>query len=425
MATALWILNFLITFIAPILAGPQTNAVYFTKYYSEPVLSSIEKAYGSNLVSFSSDEDVINNESIYHRYFFHSDDEPIPKIRGIGRVVNIYFYINTDQQLIYEEGIAEILSTYDVIFVESMEDLKYLLDQINPVLVKLADKSKYVPLIRILKRSDDIYNKITSLVRRIDGELPFKEYVLEALPIFKTKALTIEPKDCVENVAVIFESAVHPTLELCIRNVMYYLKRGWSLIVYHSKENEYFIKHALKDLQNVEYRIPENPIYSVAEYNKYMLRSDFYKSLNAKKVLIFQTDSIMLKEGMQEFMKYDYAGAPWAWYGMAGNGGFSLRSVDVMIQACIEGEDGINVRGNEDVYFSNFVAKKYNLIPYQEAYKFSREHRVSEFDFMSAEKNKFDGHLALHQTWLALNPELMRKILNHSLKELKATLQTE
>lgn len=364
-----------------------------------------------------------NSDSTTIRYFFHADNKIVPEIMAPGAKVNIYFYKTS--QLQDDPFLDEIenLSSFDLVFTDSMEDLQKFLEKATPFLTKLASESKYVPLIRILKPTDNFEQKVDGIVRRIEAEIPFKEYILEALPVFKTKSISIEPRVSVdsgtssENVAVIFESAVHPALELCVRNVMYYLESNWSLIIYHSRENEMFIKSALSDLKNVEYRIPQNQIYSVAEYNQYMLNPDFYQSLNAKKVLIFQTDSLMLKGGIDQFMKYDYAGAPWPWLNKAGNGGFSLRTVDVMLEACLKITSAVSE--NEDLYFSDFVGSHHKLIPFQEAYTFSREFQVTDLDHMSIEGGKFDGHMALHQAWLKNNPMAVRYILNFSLNELK------
>ena len=58
----------------------------------------------------------------------------------------------------------------------------------------------------------------------------------------------------------------------------------------------------------------------------------------------------------ESFMKYDYVGAPWPWFSASGNGGFNLRSVDVMMKACLAGCEN----GNEDVGFSKFVLGNHN-----------------------------------------------------------------
>mgnify|MGYP006352443503 FL=1 len=123
---------------------------------------------------------------------------------------------------------------------------------------------------------------------------------------------------------------------------------------------------------------------------------------------------------MDQFLKYDYAGAPWPWLNKAGNGGFSLRTVDVMTEACIKCNNGRSVHYNEDLYFSGFVANNYKMIPFREAYMFSREHRVPKLNSLSVEGGKLDGHMAIHQIWLMNPANTVRLILQASLTKLKA-----
>ena len=127
----------------------------------------------------------------------------------------------------------------------------------------------------------------------------------------------------------------------------------------------------------------------------------------------------MLKRGIKKFMQYDYVGAPWPWFDESGNGGFSLRSVAVMMEGCLLAFNDDNKNANEDSIFSRFVAKNYKSIPASEAYKFSRELRIPKLDCMTAEGGKLDGHLALHRAWSYDSENILRIILNHSLEQLK------
>lgn len=255
------------------------TAIFFTENQPDSVFNYLKSRYNYDLTEFSSNEDFQMGSKEGINVFFHSDDKIVPTVVAPGKLVNIYFYKNNNKLAPSSLDNIENLSSYDLILTETFEDLKQFITQANSILIKLASESKYVPLIRILRGLDSI----SEHVQRTKSELPFKEYVVEALPIFKTKKINIEPREGSNNVAVIVESAIHPTLELVVRNVMYYLQRGWSLIIYHSEENEIFIKNALKDLSNIEYRLPPSPIYLVKEYNLFMKTYEFYKSLNAKK----------------------------------------------------------------------------------------------------------------------------------------------
>lgn len=92
--------------------------------------------------------------------------------------------------------------------------------------------------------------------------------------------------------------------------------------------------------------LPEN---SIAGYNKLLTSKEFWKSL-PETVLIFQQDSGLLREGIQEFIGWDYVGAPWPFQQHGGNGGLSLRHRDAMIEVI----NKVPYNGdNEDIYFCN------------------------------------------------------------------------
>jgi hypothetical protein len=56
------------------------------------------------------------------------------------------------------------------------------------------------------------------------------------------------------------------------------------------------------------------PNMSVADYSMMFYDAEFYSYIPSEMFLVFQTDSIILKENrdkIYEFMEYDYVGAPW------------------------------------------------------------------------------------------------------------------
>jgi hypothetical protein len=80
--------------------------------------------------------------------------------------------------------------------------------------------------------------------------------------------------------------------------------------------------------------VPENvsqieidEITSIEDYSKFMIR-EVHKYFNREHVLIIQWDGFVLSPAAwkDEFLEYDYLGAPWEKRGFVGNGGFSLRS---------------------------------------------------------------------------------------------------
>jgi hypothetical protein len=121
---------------------------------------------------------------------------------------------------------------------------------------------------------------------------------------------------------VIIEPRPHPRLILVIKNFMYLLqKKGWGLLIYHSSANESMLKEGLAGWPNVHYIPGLTNTMTVAEYNETLCTPDFWHKLiqyNCRYALIFQVNTVLLKDNIDDFTEYDYVGA---------TGGLSLRNV--------------------------------------------------------------------------------------------------
>ena len=68
-------------------------------------------------------------------------------------------------------------------------------------------------------------------------------------------------------------------------------------------------------------------IDNLLDYNKHMVE-ELDQLIDTDFVLIVQSDGFIINPNLWEdrFLDFDYIGAPWPWYNVVGNGGFSLRS---------------------------------------------------------------------------------------------------
>lgn len=130
------------------------------------------------------------------------------------------------------------------------------------------------------------------------------------------------------------------------------------------------IESHLKFLSGWHFMRLKPEITCIDDYNKLLTSIDFWESLPYDKVLIFQHDSKLLREGIDEFLEWDYIGAPWKFQEHGGNGGLSIRSKKAMIDT-LKLHKWDRSKGNEDVFFSNFLQGK--LAPRAECLKFSCE----------------------------------------------------
>jgi hypothetical protein len=167
-------------------------------------------------------------------------------------------------------------------------------------------------------------------------------------PKFTIKNIITNHKNS-DKIAVIVDPRFNPLIEGVIRNFMHFLHpQHWNLLIYGHPKNEYQIKEKFPNSmylpikeELIMYDHEENPHLSLENYNKLFLSKEFWESIPAENILVFQADCIMFRYFNPIFTEYDYVGANYYCpsdvspiYGGA-NGGFSFRKKSAMIE-CIE-----------------------------------------------------------------------------------------
>lgn len=204
----------------------------------------------------------------------------------------------------------------------------------------------------------------------------------------KFKAIIIETRN-VENLVSIIKD-----------RHLKYLPLKYDLHIFVYKDNKHLVEN-IDFGRNTKITTLKNNITSIQDYNFLITHKDFWNYLKCDKVLIFQTDSELLRNGIEDFEEWNWVGAPWpndsGWsknipwiYGS--NGGLSLRSVNKMKEIT----DKIPWNGmNEDMYFLNGL---YNtgikLTPRNIQLKFSIE---TVYNLGSLGYHAIDRHLSKEQ----------------------------
>lgn len=208
--------------------------------------------------------------------------------------------------------------------------------------------------------------------------------------------------------AVIIEPREHKALEFVLRNFFENLSEEWGFVIFHGRKNKEFIEKIIS-INLVEYR---HRVYRIIELNTDNLNSksysaickspSFYKCIDTEVLLVFQTDTMILKENKDHinlFIKYDYVGAPWV-NGVVGNGGLSLRRKNKMIEVCENVPFNYINHDHEDIYFSYQDIIKINRPSFQDAQTFSVETVFNEKSF------------GIHAPWKHLNKYEMEYLIN-------------
>lgn len=142
-----------------------------------------------------------------------------------------------------------------------------------------------------------------------------------------------------------------------------------------------------KDESYVDHKI--NSINSLRDYSIFAVK-EMHKYINSEFLMIIQRDGypINLEAWDDQFLDYDYIGAPWNWIPQnnrpnicpvgkcVGNGGFSIRSKKLMTTASEYDYDGS--QGDEDEFLCRVIgddlkSKDINFAPTELASYFSVE----------------------------------------------------
>ena len=204
--------------------------------------------------------------------------------------------------------------------------------------------------------------------------------------------------------AVIIEPRLHPDLLTVIKSTMYHLNETnspnkWGLQIFHGNQNEEIVKNIQLSFDNVITTNMNVDNLTNIEHSEYMESVDFWGKVKGKKALIFQTDSLLLRNGIDEFLEYDYVGASWRkpkenqW---VGNGGLSLRTVSKMIEICEN--NPVTEQIWEDIYFMKHM-KGVGVADIETAMRFSMEDVFSP------------NPLGVHNPIRHITPEQLKKVL--------------
>ena len=109
---------------------------------------------------------------------------------------------------------------------------------------------------------------------------------------------------------IVEPSSNHKTLEAVCRNVMYFLPEHWNLIIYSYDEN--LVKNRLPNMEYIFYKT-KKPSFSQQEYSDLLMSQEFWNSIPADNIIIFQTDSYITRRFTEDYIskisKYPFVGA--------------------------------------------------------------------------------------------------------------------
>uniref|UniRef100_A0A6C0BAE1 DUF5672 domain-containing protein n=1 Tax=viral metagenome TaxID=1070528 RepID=A0A6C0BAE1_9ZZZZ len=199
-----------------------------------------------------------------------------------------------------------------------------------------------------------------------------------------------------EAVFIEFREFAHS--EFLIRNAIMKLGSSWSFTVICGSVNYKFMISLCKKIsKNITIIKLQKNIESVQEYSELLKTKNFWNYMKGDKILLYQEDSFIFSNKINEFLEYDYIGAPWYRNFLninVGNGGLSLRTRQSMIDV-IDALEEENIDTDEsipeDIFFSKYMQHFQigTIADWDTASQFSSE--------IIYNKDSFGGH----QFWLS------------------------
>jgi hypothetical protein len=225
-------------------------------------------------------------------------------------------------------------------------------------------------------------------------KIKFRELCLHNLDKVKKINLPVVSKESIYE-AVLIEFRIFPHLEFIIRNNISKLGSEWSYTIVCGNLNFDFMTTMCSSIsENIKIIKLDYGNIDVKKYSEILTSIDFWNLFKGEKILIHQEDSLIFKDNIKDFLQWDYIGAPWQKTKKVnlkhvGNGGFSLRTKQCMIDVILKDNKKIN-NHPEDVYFSKSMIDMNigNVADYDSASLFSTENIFNP--------NSFGGH----QFWL-------------------------
>lgn len=166
---------------------------------------------------------------------------------------------------------------------------------------------------------------------------------------------------------------------------------------------------------------------NINKYNNLLQSETFWNLFTYNKILLYQEDSIIFKDGFERFLEFDYIGAPWKITKQSienpcvGNGGFSLRSRYTML-SCLKNKERTIKSGvldrftkkhceygfldnyPEDIFFCvSCLLYNFKLADIRSAFDFATENIVNS--------DSFGGHQFwnVDRNWVSR----MKKLMNY------------
>jgi hypothetical protein len=242
------------------------------------------------------------------------------------------------------------------------------------------------------------------------------EFIDQTYSRVRSLPVPVIPADA-ERSIVLMEPRLHPYLEYVLRNTLYFAGEGWGLEIFAGPDNWDYLKKLTRDWGAVRFHDLKTESLSSTQYNSLKKSADTWRILNSETLLWIELDCLLVQQGIDDFLEWDYVGAPWhpevaiSPNCRVGNGGLSLRKRSAMLRIAEDSKNNPapnpspSVIYTEDMYFCINMQLCNQLQP--GAFKIPDVETASQFSVESIYK---PSPIGLHKTWGYLSAKLVESL---------------
>lgn len=179
-------------------------------------------------------------------------------------------------------------------------------------------------------------------------EYPFYDFFVRAKD--QLSHLKVDNSEANTKAFVCLEGSARWHFPTVVRLFRHFLGEGWNLYLYHTEYNSDFMQANFGEWDIGRFKI-DKPRVNLQVYNGLFKNPHFWKNFKEDKILVFQGDCIACKPFEDKWLKWDMIGGACGPGGRIYQGGMSLRTKHVMVDALMKYDWLLNEE-TEDIFFT-------------------------------------------------------------------------
>jgi hypothetical protein len=274
-------------------------------------------------------------------------------------------------------------------------------------------------------------------------QMEFRYFCYKHIDMFNSTRFHVTANNSYESLFTLFENFPH--VEFIIKNTITKLPMTWCHTILCTPKTEEFAEALVKRISpNIKIITIPYDVTTFREKNKLLTSTTVWNALSSTKILLYDEQTCILKNNIDSYIGFDYVGAPWKtpinangsnnYSHRVGNGSFSLRTREVMLNIACSNKPREIDYGNADI--AEHIEMDENYVPPEDVFytacmllqqndgSATQPHclgllRLPNADIaktFSVESVPYDSPFGIHESYIAFPETWRSQLYKHILK---------